>query len=47
MDSGIAAILGAIVGAIISGPFSYYFAIKIFEKQKFETAASRFRSIAL
>ena len=44
MDSGLVAILGTITGAIITGPVTYYFSGKLFEKQKFESAASKFRS---
>ena len=44
MDNTIATLLGAGMGALLTGPITYYFTNKLFERQKFEAAASKFRA---
>jgi hypothetical protein len=44
MDPTIATILGAILGALFTGPITYYFTKNLIQKQEFYKAAAEFRS---
>lgn len=47
MDPTVATILGALLGALLTGPVTYYFTKKLASIQKYDSAASKFCAAVL
>ncbi len=47
MDPTVATILGALLGALLTGPVAYYFTKKLASIQKYDSAASKFRAAVI